>query len=94
MTNTNPCLLDRKKPKGLSPLDDFHRQDFSIERFWGELLPVDPTDYLQKAAVRLVVARTELRLRNRVDLRVFGGPRLGQQLLHSVKAKHDRQDTL
>ena len=31
----------------------FPEQDFSIERFWGGLLPVDPTDYLKRAAVRL-----------------------------------------
>lgn len=41
----------------------FPDQDFSIERFWGELLPVDPTDYLQRAAVRLEDVERVVRMR-------------------------------
>ncbi|CAK9000360.1 unnamed protein product [Durusdinium trenchii] len=36
----------------------FEEKDFSIERFWGALLPVDPTDYVSRASGRLELLET------------------------------------
>ncbi|CAK9094351.1 unnamed protein product [Durusdinium trenchii] len=41
----------------------FEEKDFSIERFWGALLPVDPTDYVSRASGRLELLERRVRMR-------------------------------
>ena len=41
----------------------FEEKEFSIDRFWGALLPVDPMDYVSRATLRLEQLERRIRMR-------------------------------